>query len=102
MPPGSSACATAPRAAATLRSISARGWRCGCSGSPPPFGFDLTLPVFLSAMLGGLWRGPRRAIGWAVAGVVALAAAYFIAGWWFIVIGAVAGSIVGGFVDDAA
>lgn len=68
---------------------------------PTRFGFDLTLPVFFSAMLVGLWRGPRRAIGWTVAGVVALAAAYLIAGWWFIVIGAVAGSIVGGFVDDA-
>jgi predicted branched-subunit amino acid permease len=68
---------------------------------PTRFGFDLTLPVFFSAMLVGLWRGPRRAIGWAVAGVVALAAAYVIAGWWFIVIGAVAGSIAGGFVDDA-
>jgi predicted branched-subunit amino acid permease len=68
---------------------------------PTRFGFDLTLPVFFSAMLVGLWRGPRRAIGWAVAGVVALAAAYFIAGWWFIVIGAIAGSIAGGFADDA-
>lgn len=68
---------------------------------PTRFGFDLTLPVFFTAMLPGLWRGARRAIGWAVAGVVALAAAQLLAGWWFIVIGAVAGSIVGGFVDDA-
>ena len=68
---------------------------------PSRFGFDLTLPVFFSAMLVGLWRGPRRAIGWAVAGVVALAAWQLIPGWWFIVIGAVMGSIVGGFVDDA-
>ena len=98
------------------RSISVRASRCGRFGLRPPsraicwahsfrtrarFGFDLTLPVFFTAMLVGLWRGSRRAIGWAVAGVVALAAAYFIAGWWFIVIGAVAGSIVGGFVDDA-
>lgn len=68
---------------------------------PTRFGFDLTLPIFFVAMLIGLWRGPRRAIGWAVAGVVALAAWQLIAGWWFIVIGALAGSIVGGFVDDA-
>jgi predicted branched-subunit amino acid permease len=68
---------------------------------PARFGFDLTLPVFFSAMLVGLWRGSRRAIGWAVAGIVALVAAHLIPGWWFIVIGAVAGSIVGGFLDDA-
>jgi predicted branched-subunit amino acid permease len=68
---------------------------------PARFGFDLTLPIFFVAMLVGLWRGRRRAIGWAVAGVVALAAAQLLAGWWFIVIGAVVGSIVGGFTDDA-
>jgi predicted branched-subunit amino acid permease len=68
---------------------------------PARFGFDLTLPIFFVAMLVGLWRGPRRAIGWAVAGLVALIAAQLLAGWWFIVIGAVIGSIVGGFTDDA-
>jgi predicted branched-subunit amino acid permease len=68
---------------------------------PKRFGFDLTLPIFFTAMLIGLWRGPRRAVGWAVAGAVALAAAQLMSGWWFIVIGAVTGSIVGGFVDDA-
>jgi predicted branched-subunit amino acid permease len=68
---------------------------------PKRFGFDLTLPIFFTAMLIGLWRGPRRAVGWAVAGAVALAAAQLMSGWWFIVIGALVGSIVGGFVDDA-
>lgn len=67
---------------------------------PRRFGFDLMLPVFFSAMLIPLWRGARRAIGWAVAGLAALVAAQFISGYWFIVIGAVAGSIVGGFIDD--
>ena len=36
----------------------------------------------------------------AAAGVVARIAAQFIAGWGFIVIGAVAGSIAGGFIGD--
>jgi hypothetical protein len=35
-----------------------------------------------------------------IAGAVALIAAQFIAGWWFIVIGAIAGSIAGGFIGD--
>lgn len=68
---------------------------------PKRFGIDLMLPIFLAAMLVPIWRGPRRAIGWAAAGGVALVAAQLVSGWWFIVIGAVAGSIVGGFVDDA-
>ena len=68
---------------------------------PKRFGIDLMLPIFFAAMLVQIWRGPRRAIGWAVAGAVALVAAQLVAGWWFVVIGAVAGSIVGGFVDDA-
>jgi predicted branched-subunit amino acid permease len=68
---------------------------------PKRFGIDLMLPIFFSAMLVQLWRGPRRAIGWAVAGVVALVVAQLMSGWWFIVIGALAGSIVGGLVDDA-
>ena len=68
---------------------------------PKRFGIDLMLPIFFAAMLVQIWRGPRRAIGWAVAGVVALAAAQLVAGWWFIVIGAVARSIAGGFIDDA-
>lgn len=67
---------------------------------PTRFGFDMMLPIFFSAMLVQMWRGPRRAIGWGIAGVVALAASHLIAGYWFIVIGAVAGSIAGGFIDD--
>lgn len=68
---------------------------------PKRYGIDLMLPIFFAAMLVQFWRGARRAIGWAVAGAVALVAAQLVAGWWFIVIGAIAGSIVGGFVDDA-
>lgn len=68
---------------------------------PKRFGIDLMLPIFFAAMLVQLWRGPRRAVGWAVAGVVALVTAQLMSGWWFIVIGAVAGSVVGGLVDDA-
>jgi predicted branched-subunit amino acid permease len=68
---------------------------------PRRFGIDLMLPVFFVAMLVQLWRGPRRAVGWAVAGVVALVAAQLLPGFWFIVVGAIVGSIVGGFVDAA-
>jgi predicted branched-subunit amino acid permease len=67
---------------------------------PKRFGFDLLLPIFFSAMLVQIWRGRRRAIGWVIAGVVALVAAQVIPGWWFIVIGAIVGSVAGAFFDE--
>ena len=67
---------------------------------PKRFGFDLMLPIFFAAMFVPLWRGVRRAIGWAIAGAVALLVSYAIPGWWFIVVGALTGSILGAFIDD--
>jgi predicted branched-subunit amino acid permease len=67
---------------------------------PERFGLDLILPVFFSAFMVPLWRGPRRAIPWVVAGLVALAVAWLVPGSWFIIAGALAGSIAGGFIDD--
>jgi 4-azaleucine resistance transporter AzlC len=67
---------------------------------PKRFGFDLMLPIFFAAMFVPLWRGARRAIGWVVAGAVALVVSYVVAGWWFIVIGALTGAVVGAFIDD--
>ena len=67
---------------------------------PKRIGLDMVMPAFFVAMLFPLWRGPRRAIGWGVAGIVALIAAQLVLGWWFIVIGAVVGSVTGGLLDD--
>ncbi|MEJ0075418.1 MAG: AzlC family ABC transporter permease [Alphaproteobacteria bacterium] len=67
---------------------------------PKRFGFDLVLVIFFAAMFVPLWRGARRAIGWVVAGLVALVVSYIVPGWWFIVAGALAGSIAGAFVDE--
>jgi predicted branched-subunit amino acid permease len=67
---------------------------------PQRFGFDLVLPIFFAAMLVPLWRGPRRAVSWALAGAVALIVARLVPGWWFIVAGALAGSIAAGFIDE--
>lgn len=67
---------------------------------PKRFGFDLMVPIFFSAMFVPLWRGARRAIGWAIAGAVALATYYLVPGWWFIVVGALTGSVAGAFFDE--
>ena len=68
---------------------------------PRRYGIDLVMPIFFAAMLIPLWRGGRRAIAWIVAGAVAVTVHQLAGGWWFIVAGALAGSVVGGFLDDA-
>ena len=68
---------------------------------PRRYGIDLVMPIFFAAMLIPLWRGGRYAIAWIVAGAVAVAVHQLAGGWWFIVAGAVAGSVVGGFLDEA-
>jgi predicted branched-subunit amino acid permease len=68
---------------------------------PRAFALDLVLPIFFAAMLVPLWRGRRRALAWGIAGAVALATEYLVSGWWFIITGAIAGSVAEGFAEDA-
>ena len=67
---------------------------------PARYGIDLIMPIFFVAMLVPLWRGPRRAIPWAVAGLVALLVQYLVPGFWFIIADALAGAACGGFIDE--
>jgi 4-azaleucine resistance transporter AzlC len=67
---------------------------------PRRFGLDLVMPAFFVVMLVPLWRGPRRAMAWSAAGATALLTSQLIAGWWFIIAGAVAGSVVAGILDE--
>ena len=69
---------------------------------PKRFGLDLVMPIFFIVLLVPLWRGPRRAIPWAVAGAIALLAAGLAPGWWYIIAGAIAGSIAAGVLDERA
>lgn len=73
------------------------GFLLGASiGSPARFGFDVVMPAFFVAMLVPMWRGPRRAVPWVAAGAVALAVDWLSDGYWFLIAGALAGSIAGG------
>lgn len=79
----------------------APGYLLGASiGDPRVFGLDLVMPVFFAAMLVPLWRGPRRSIGWIVGGGVALAVDQVVGGFWYVLLGALAGAVAGGLVDD--
>ena len=67
---------------------------------PARYGFDLVMPAFFAAMLVPLWAGARRAWGWIVGGIVAVAVERLVPGWWFIVAGSITGAIAGGFFDE--
>jgi 4-azaleucine resistance transporter AzlC len=85
----------------TWVSSTAPGYLLGASlGDPHRFGLDLVMPAFFVAMMVSLWQGPRRAIAWVVGSVVAIATAQLFGGFWYVVAGALAGSITGGFIDD--
>lgn len=69
-------------------------------GDPRRFGLDLVMPIFFATMLVPLWRGARGAVPWVAAGAVAIAVQKIFGGWYFVVAGAVAGMLVGGFLDE--
>ncbi len=69
--------------------------------NPRAIGLDLVMPIFFAVMLIPLWQGRRRGIAWLIAGAVALLVERFVAGWWFIIAGALAGAFAEGLSDDA-
>ena len=79
----------------------AAGYALGTSiGDPHTFGIDMVMPAFFTAMLISMWRGARASAGMIVGGVVAIAVDFVFGGLWYLIAGALAGSIAGGFVDD--
>lgn len=49
-----------------------------------------------------MWHGPRRATPWLVSGLVALGVYWLAGGYWFIIAGAIAGSLSAALIDDGA
>lgn len=80
----------------------APGYWLGSAVDPLTFGLDMVMPAFFMAMLVPLWQGPRMAAAWAVAGAVAVVADLTLGGFWYVVLGALAGSLVGAFVEERA
>ncbi|MFA6264995.1 MAG: AzlC family ABC transporter permease [Pseudolabrys sp.] len=69
-------------------------------GNPQQFGIDLVMPAFFVAMMVPLWRGPRRSYGMIVGALAAVVTEYVVGGFWYLIVGAVAGCIAGAFNDD--
>lgn len=69
-------------------------------GNPQQFGIDLMVPAFFVAMMVPLWRGVRRSWGLIVGVLAAMVTEYLVGGFWYLIVGAVAGCIAGVFNDD--
>jgi len=67
--------------------------------NPVQWGLDFAFTAVFTALLVGMWKGKSNLLPWAVAAVVAVAAAHWLPGKWYILLGGVAGSIVGAIID---
>jgi 4-azaleucine resistance transporter AzlC len=59
------------------------------------YGLDYLTTAFFVALLAGFWRGRADLLPWLVAGAAAVSAKAVLPGTWYIVLGALAGSLVG-------
>ncbi|HEY5006018.1 MAG TPA: AzlC family ABC transporter permease [Ktedonobacteraceae bacterium] len=63
---------------------------------PERWGLDFAFTAVFLALLVPLWKGKSNLLPWIVAAIVAVAAAYWLPGKWYILLGGLAGSVVGG------
>lgn len=81
--------------------MSVPGYLAGAAvADPRQFGIDLMMPAFFVAMLVSLWRGPRKSFGIIVGASAALLTEFVVGGHWYLIVGAIAGSLAGVFNDD--
>ena len=67
--------------------------------NPAQLGLDFAFTAVFTALLVGMWKGKSNLLPWLVAAVVAVAAAHWLPGKWYILLGGMAGSIVGAFTN---
>ena len=67
---------------------------------PEDWGLDFAFVAVFLGLLVGFWQGKRDVAPWAVAALVAVLAAFYLPGKWYILLGGVAGSLVGGLRND--
>jgi 4-azaleucine resistance transporter AzlC len=70
-------------------------------GNPTTWGLSFAFPAACIALLPGQWRGKPSLLPWLVAVLVAAGTAHWLAGQWYILLGGLAGSLVGAFYDPA-
>jgi len=62
---------------------------------PAQWGLDFVFTAVFLALLVGFWKGKAEILPWIVAAFVAVATAHWLPGKWYILLGALAGSLVG-------
>lgn len=81
---------------------SATGYLAGAAiGDLSRWGLDFAITAVFTALLIGMWRGKTDLWPWTVSGAVAIATWHFLPGTWYILCGAVAGSVTGALTSDA-
>lgn len=63
---------------------------------PRRYGLDLVMPLLFTIMAVGLFRLKRDRMVWPIAAGVAVVTAQLVSGYWFIIVGAIAGSVAAG------
>ncbi|HLZ56082.1 MAG TPA: AzlC family ABC transporter permease [Ktedonosporobacter sp.] len=62
---------------------------------PVQWGLDFVFTAVFLTLLIGMWKGKSDLLPWAVAAVIAVGAAHLLPGSWYILLGGLAGSLVG-------
>jgi 4-azaleucine resistance transporter AzlC len=63
--------------------------------NPAQWGLDFAFTAVFTALLISMWKGKSNLLPWVVAAIVAVAAAHWLPGKWYILLGALGGSLVG-------
>ena len=83
-------------------SASATGYLAGTAiGDLSRWGLDFAITAVFAALLVGMWRGRSDLLPWTVSAGVSIMAWRLLPGTWYILCGAVAGSLTGAFTRDA-
>ncbi|SMF17770.1 4-azaleucine resistance probable transporter AzlC [Tistlia consotensis] len=72
------------------------GWSGGSAlGDPRRLGLDFIMVAFFAAILGATWKGAQDLWSWGTAAAVSLLGAGLLPGAWYVLLGGLAGSLVG-------
>lgn len=74
----------------------------GVVDDPGRFGFDFVFVAIMLCLAGGFWQGKRSVLPWLVSGAAAILAHEWLPGVWYVIIGALAGSLAGALQPGAA
>lgn len=69
-------------------------------GNPRTWGLDVVMILFFATSLVGLWRGAGDLAPWVAAAVAALLSSAMLPAGWHVIVGALAGGIVGVLADE--